>query len=58
MNGKNITKCVTNNGGCLDPGVCCYECDHKGWCDLRCLNSGCRRERIKSRLKLTTKGGQ
>ena len=50
MNGKNITKCVTNNGGCLDPGVCCYECDHKGWCDLRCLNSECRRERIKERL--------
>lgn len=51
MTGKNLTKCFTNNGECLVPGICCYECDYKGWCNLRCANSECRRKQVKKRLK-------
>lgn len=51
MKMMNNTKCITSNGGCLVPGICCYECDHKGWCDIRCANSECRREQVKKRLK-------
>lgn len=50
MNGQNITKCANNIPVCLTPGICCYECDHKGWCSLRCENSACRRKQIKRRL--------
>ena len=55
MKMMNNTKCITSNGGCLVPGICCYECDHKGWCDIRCINSECRREQVKKRLKTKMK---
>ena len=49
MYGRKITQCE-KRGVCLSNLDCCYECDHRTWCDARCWDKECRREKIAERL--------
>lgn len=53
---SSITKCTANKSKCLIDGVCCYVCDFKHWCEMRCVNDRCRRNNVMQCLKM--KGGQ
>lgn len=50
MLGLNVTQCEKRNVTCLGGSDCCYECDHKAYCEDRCHDGGCRLKKLQKRL--------
>lgn len=50
MLGDNVTKCPEDRCECLGSDDCCYECDHKDYCDQKCEDKACRMLMLSRRL--------
>ena len=50
MWGMNVSQCPEERCECLGSTDCCYECDHKEYCDMKCEDRECRMLMLVRRL--------
>lgn len=50
MCGMNITQCPEERCECLGKRDCCFECDHRSYCDGKCDDVACHVYQIQKRI--------